>query len=98
MIGNQTSTATSQIYYHINGTVCLIGHGCIGKGFIPMLKRHFTYDRFVIIDPVDVPQEGICDKFYQLPLTPDNYIKILDEIFGTKKGFCVNLSVGTSSK
>lgn len=56
----------------------MIGHGSIGKGFIPMLKRHFTYDRFVIIDPVDVPPEGACDKFYQLGLTPDNYVKVLD--------------------
>lgn len=43
-----------------------------------MLNRHFTYDRFVIIDPVDVPPEGTCDKFYELGLTPDNYVKILD--------------------
>lgn len=57
------------IYCHIAGVVCLIGHGSIGKGMIPLLKRHFTFDRFVIIDPVDVPPEGSCDQFYKIGLT-----------------------------
>ena len=43
------------IYHHIKGVVCLIGHGSIGKGFVPLLKKHFTYEKFVVIDPIDVP-------------------------------------------
>lgn len=49
------SNIKEHVYYHISGTVCLIGHGSIGKGFIPLLNKHFTYDRLVIIDPVDIP-------------------------------------------
>lgn len=76
----------------------MIGYGSIGKGFTPILKRHFTFDKFVIIDPLEVPPEGTCDQFLHLPITPENYKEVLDEVFGDKKGFCVNVSVGTSSK
>ena len=88
----------SQVYYHIPGTVCIIGYGSIGRGFTPLLKRHFTFDRLVIIDPLEIPAKGICDQFLHLGLTADNYKEVLDGVFGEKKGFCVNLSVGTSSK
>ena len=86
------------MYHHIPGTVCLIGYGSIGKGITPLIKRHLTYDRFVIIDPLESPQEGVCDKFYQLWLVKENYVNVLDEIFGDKKGFVVNLSVGVCSR
>ena len=76
----------------------MIGYGSIGKGITPLIKRHFTYDRFVILDPLEVPKEGVCDKFYQLWLVKENYVNVLDEIFEGKKGFLVNLSVGVCSK
>ena len=76
----------------------MIGYGSIGKGFVPLLKRHFTFDRFVIIDPKEIPPAGICDEFLHLPLTPQNYVDVLDKVFADQKGFCVNVSVGTSSR
>lgn len=36
-------------------------------------------------------------EFLKIALTPDNYKEILDQIFVNEVGFCVNLSVGTSS-
>ena len=38
-------------YGKITGVVCIIGFGSIGKGVLPLIKRHFTYDELVIIDP-----------------------------------------------
>ena len=85
-------------YGHISGTICLIGHGSIGKGVVPLIKRHFTFDRFIVIDPLDAPKEGVCDKYYPIALTQKNFVSVLDEIFGEKKGFCINLSVETSTR
>lgn len=47
-----------QIYGEIND-VCVIGHGSIGRGAVPMIKRHFKFDKMTIIDPapVDLPDE-----------------------------------------
>ncbi len=44
------------IFAHINDIV-MIGHGSIGKGTLPLIKRHFTFDRITIIDPdpVELP-------------------------------------------
>ena len=43
----------SQIYAKITGPIVMIGFGSIGKGTLPLIERHFDYDksRFVIIDP-----------------------------------------------
>lgn len=71
----------SKVYYHIKGTVVMIGHGSIGKGVIPLLRRHFTFDRFVVIDPVDFPEEGTCDEIIKVGLTPQNYKEVLDKAF-----------------
>ena len=44
---------TSQIHAKISGPIVMIGFGSIGKGTLPLIERHFDYDksRFVIIDP-----------------------------------------------
>lgn len=31
--------------------VCIIGHGSIGRGTVPLIKRHFSFDQMTIIDP-----------------------------------------------
>ena len=43
----------SQIHAKISGPIVMIGFGSIGKGTLPLIERHFDYDksRFVIIDP-----------------------------------------------
>jgi homospermidine synthase len=49
---------TYPIYGYINN-VCVVGHGSIGRGTVPMIKRHFKFDKMTIIDPhpVDMPDE-----------------------------------------
>ena len=41
------------IHAKITGPIVMIGFGSIGKGTLPLIERHFEYDksRFVIIDP-----------------------------------------------
>ena len=43
----------SPIHAKISGPIVMIGFGSIGKGTLPLIERHFDYDksRFVIIDP-----------------------------------------------
>jgi homospermidine synthase len=87
-----------QVYGHIND-ICVVGHGSIGKGTLPLIKKHFKFDKITIIDPepVELPQVSENVEFIKIGLTKENFKSILDKIFVGKVGFCVNLSVGTSS-
>ena len=31
--------------------ICVIGHGSIGSRTVPLIKRHFKFDKMTIIDP-----------------------------------------------
>ena len=44
---------SSPIHAKISGPIVMIGFGSIGKGTLPLIERHFDYDksRLVIIDP-----------------------------------------------
>jgi homospermidine synthase len=88
----------------ITGPVVVIGYGSIGKGTLPLIERHFDFDpkRLTVIDPVDTDAKMVTDngyKFEKVALTPDNYIEVLTSLLGEGdgQGFCVNLSVDTSS-
>lgn len=88
----------------ITGPVVMIGFGSIGKGTLPLIERHFDFDagRFTVIDPVDRDAALIAGKGYRFEkaaLTPENYKEILTPLLteGEGQGFCVNLSVDTSS-
>ena len=39
----------------IDGAIVIIGFGSIGKGTLPLIERHFKFDKkhFVVIDPSD---------------------------------------------
>ena len=88
----------------IDGPIVMIGFGSIGKGTLPLIERHFDYDkdRFVVIDP-DGSDRKLLDergiRFVHLGLTRDNYRDVLGKYLtaGGGQGFCVNLSVDTSS-
>lgn len=89
----------------INGPVVMIGFGSIGRGMVPLLERHFKFDRerFVIIDPEDIYRpvvEGLGIRFIHAELSPENYRDILTPLLrnGEGVGFCVNVSVDTSSR
>ncbi|AWN35122.1 homospermidine synthase [Methylobacterium radiodurans] len=89
----------------ISGPIVMIGFGSIGRGTLPLIERHFEYDRarFTVIDPVDT-HKALAEKhglrFETVALTPENYRDVLTPLLteGGGQGFCVNLSVDTSSR
>jgi homospermidine synthase len=92
------------VHARIDGPIVMIGFGSIGKGTLPLIERHFTYDptRLVVIDPDDTDRK-ILDargiRFIHQAVTRDNYRELLTPLLtaGGGRGFCVNLSVDTSS-
>ncbi|CAG0908930.1 unnamed protein product, partial [Darwinula stevensoni] len=82
----------------------MIGFGSIGRGTLPLVERHFNFDksRMVVIDPSD-RDKPLLDKagiaFVKKAVTPSNYKKLLSPLLtkGGGQGFCINLSVDTSS-
>ena len=94
----------SQLLARFDGPIVMIGFGSIGKGTLPLIERHFSYDksRFVVIDPEDkdrklLDQRGI--RFIHQAVTKNNYRHLLKPLLtaGGGQGFCVNVSVDTSS-
>ena len=95
---------TWPVHGKITGPIVMIGFGSIGKGTLPLIERHFAYDkaRFTVIDPDDsdrrlLDERGI--RFLHQAVTRDNYRELLGSLLkqGGGQGFCVNLSVDTSS-
>ena len=92
------------VYAKIDGPIVMIGYGSIGKGTLPLIERHFTVDRskITVIDPSEADRD-MLDKagirFIHQPVTRDNYKHLLGPLLtaGPGQGFCVNLSVDTSS-
>jgi homospermidine synthase len=96
---------TSPVHGQITGPIVMIGFGSIGKGMLPLIERHFEFDknRFTVIDPVDKDRSMLDVRgitFVNNALTPENYREILTPLLttGGGQGFCVNLSVDTSSR
>ena len=90
------------IHGRIDGPVVIIGFGSIGKGTLPLIQRHFDYDadKLTVIDPnpdthLFLSQHHI--RHLQVAITRDNYREVLGDLFAEGRGFCVNLSVDTSS-
>lgn len=91
-------------YGTITGPIVMIGFGSIGRGTLPLLERHFTFDkdRMVVIDPSErdralLDERGV--RFIHQAVTRENYRELLPPLLtaGEGQGFCVNLSVDTSS-
>ncbi len=92
------------VYGEITGPIVMIGFGSIGRGTLPLIERHFTFDksRLVVIDPQDSDRKLLDDRgirFIQEAVTKDNYKDLLKPLLtnGEGQGFCVNLSVDTGS-
>lgn len=92
------------VYHRIDGPVVMIGFGSIGRGMLPLLERHFEFDksRFVVIDPSEANRHLLDERgirFIKAGLTRDNYREILTPLLKSDKGpgFCVNVSVDVSS-
>jgi homospermidine synthase len=93
------------VHGRISGPIVMIGFGSIGRGTLPLIERHFEFDknRLTVIDPSD-KDRGLLDergiRFERVALTRDNYREVLIPLLtqGGGQGFCVNLSVDTSSR
>ena len=91
------------VYAKIDGPIVMIGFGSIGRGTLPLLERHFDFDReqLTVIDPVDdnralLDERGIA--FLQLAITRENYREVLGPLLTRGgRGFLINLSVDTGS-
>ncbi len=92
------------IHATIDGPIVMIGFGSIGRGTLPLILRHFAFDRsrMVVIDPDDRDRRHLDEagiRFIHQPVTRDRYRHLLEPLLteGGGQGFCVNLSVDTSS-
>jgi homospermidine synthase len=88
----------------ITGPIVMIGLGSIGRGTLPLIERHFRYDRsrFTVIDPVDTDRALVDERgyrFIQKALTRENFVDLLKPLLteGPGQAFIVNLSVEVSS-
>jgi homospermidine synthase len=82
----------------------MIGFGSIGRGTLPLIERHFKFDksRMIVIDPRDDDRKLLDERgigFLKEAVTKKNYKKLLTPLLthGGGQGFCVNLSVDTGS-
>src|SRR5690606_37841027 len=92
------------VYGEITGPVVMIGFGSIGRGTLPLIERHFQFDksRMVVIDPSEANRKILDDKgirFLKEAITKNNYKKVLAHLLKEAKGqpFIVSLSVDTGS-
>jgi homospermidine synthase len=92
------------VHGKIDGPIVMIGFGSIGQGTLPLIERHFGFDksRMVVVEPRG-DQHGILQnhgvRLVHKAITRDNHRALLTQLLtaGGGKGFCVNLSVDTSS-
>ncbi len=73
---------TWPVHGRISGPIVMIGFGSIGQGTLPLIERHFEFDRsrFVVIDPQEKHKDlldarGI--RFIQQAVTRENYRELL---------------------
>src|SRR5688500_18759431 len=92
------------VYGEITGPIVMIGFGSIGRGTLPLIERHFKFDksRMVVIEPRNDEAELLARhgvRHIQASVTKDNYKELLKPLLteGEGQGFCVNLSVDISS-
>jgi len=92
------------VHGEITGPIVMIGFGSIGRGTLPLIERHFKFDksRMVVIDPSDADKKLLDERgiaFVHEAVTRKNYKRLLTPLLtsGKGQGFCVNLSVDTSS-
>jgi homospermidine synthase len=88
----------------ISGPIVMIGFGSIGRGTLPLIERHFKFDkkRLTVIDPVDTDRHLVDERGYRFikeAVTRDNFVDLLKPLLTEAPGqaFIVNLSVDVSS-
>ncbi|MGL4325674.1 MAG: homospermidine synthase [Beijerinckiaceae bacterium] len=92
------------VHGEITGPIVMIGFGSIGRGTLPLIERHFKFDkkRMIVIDPSDADRDLLDERgiaYLQKSVTKQNYKELLKPLLtrGKGQGFCVNLSVDTGS-
>jgi len=92
------------LHGRIDGAIVMIGFGSIGRGTLPLIERHFEFDKskFVVIAPDDADRALLDERgirFIHEAVTKENYRDLLGPLLtaGKGQGFCVNLSVDTGS-
>jgi len=88
----------------IEGPVVMIGFGSIGRGALPLVERHFRFDRarFTVIDPQDKDRRLVEERgfrFVKEAVKPENFDALLRPLLseGGGQAFLINLSVDVSS-
>ena len=92
------------VHAEISGPIVMIGLGSIGRGALPLIERHFRFDRsrVTVIEPRGENRafvEARGYRFVETHVTKDNHRALLSPLLteGDGQGFCVNLSVDTGS-
>ncbi len=93
--------ADTPIHAHIDGPIVIIGFGSIGRGTLPLIERHFTYDARAlhVIEPDGehagfLAQRGV--HHHRVALTRENFRDVLRPLL-RPGAFVVNLSVDVAS-
>ncbi|MDR6103221.1 homospermidine synthase [Agrobacterium larrymoorei] len=91
--------AAYPIYGEINGPIIMIGFGSIGRGTLPLIERHFTFDRtkLVVIDPREDIADYLAEKdirHIRTHLTRDNYKDVMTPLVEGRKRRLLRQSVG----
>lgn len=88
----------------ISGPIVMIGFGSIGRGTLPLIERHFKFDRsrFTVIDPEDKDRQLLDTRgiaFIKKAVRRDNFADLLKPLLtkGGGQAFVVNLSIEVSS-
>lgn len=99
------STAIPDYTISFEGPIIFVGFGSVGRGLLPLIKRHITphNGEITVIDPKDTNRsiaEEYNATFLHFGLTRENYVEVLDSLLGdkTKRGFIVSVCNEVSSK
>jgi len=80
-----------RVFHALKMPIVMVGFGSIGRGTLPLLERHFKFDKSQVhvIDPDDKRFAELRGRGYanlhHLGLTRDNYIQVLTSIYGQPK-------------
>jgi len=96
------NAAAGPVHARIDGPIVIIGFGSIGRGTLPLIRRHLdpAPGQITVIEPrathaALMAAEGV--RHVQAALTRENYREVLGGLLEPGRGFVVNLSVDTSS-
>jgi homospermidine synthase len=90
------------VYGEIDGPIVMIGFGSIGRGTLPLIERHFRFDRsrFVVIDPDDRDRESLERhgiRFIHQAVTRDHYRHLLEPLLTAGGGRGCGMDIGQPS-